>query len=58
MLPKSELVLICGTKISLGEDLSNRDGLGHMPDFWVDPEQALERAVKYIQAMQAGAGNR
>jgi hypothetical protein len=58
MLPNSELVLICGTKISLGEDLSNRDGLGYMPDFWVDPEQALERAVKYIQAMQAGGGNR
>lgn len=58
MLPNSKLALSCGTSISLGEDLSNYDGVGYMPDLWVHPDQALERAVKYIQAGQAGGGNR
>lgn len=51
LLPNSKLVLQCGTKISLTEDLANRDGLGYMPDLWVRPEQALERAVSYVRAM-------
>lgn len=58
LLPSSKLEVWCCTKIGLGEDLSNHDGRGYMPDFWVRPEEALDRAVKYIQAVQAGAANR
>ncbi|HON42587.1 MAG TPA: ATP-binding cassette domain-containing protein [Bacillota bacterium] len=46
LLPNSRLELSCGSLISLGEDLCNYDGRGHTPDFWVRPDEALERAVK------------
>jgi hypothetical protein len=28
-----------------------------MPDLWVHPDEALERAIKYIQAVQADRRN-
>ncbi len=55
LLPNSRLELSCGSLISLGEDLYNYDGRGYMPDFWVRPDEALERAVKYIQAVLSGS---
>ncbi len=57
ILPNSKIGLSCGTKISLCEDLVNPDGRGLMPDLWVHPDEALERAIKYIQAVQADGRN-
>ncbi len=56
-LPNAKIGLSCGTKISLCEDLVNPDGRGLMPDLWVHPDEALERAIKYIQAVQADGRN-
>ena len=53
ILPNSRIGLSCGTKISLCEDLVNPDGRGRMPDLWVRPDEALERAVKYIRTLSA-----
>ena len=58
LLPNSRLELSCGSLISLGEDLCNYDGRGHTPDFWVRPDEALERAVKYIQTVRADGRER
>ena len=49
-LPNSKIGLSCGTKISICENLSNPDGRGLMPDLWVRPDEAVDRAVKYIWA--------
>jgi hypothetical protein len=57
ILPNSRIGLSCGTKISLCEELVNPDGRGLMPDLWVHPNEALERAIKYIQAVQADGRN-
>ncbi len=53
LLPNSRLELLCGSLISLGEDLCNYDGRGYVPDIWVRPDVALERAVKYIRTLLA-----
>jgi len=53
LLPNSKLELSCGSLISFGEDLYNYDGRGYMPDFWVRPDEALERAVAYIRTLFA-----
>ena len=57
ILPNTKIRLSCGTKISLCEDFVNPDGRGLMPDLWVHPDEALERAIKYIQAVQADRRN-
>jgi len=53
LLPNSRLELSCGSLISLGEDLRNYDGRGYTPDFWIRPDEALERAVAYIRTLSA-----
>ena len=58
LLPNSRLELSCGSLISLGEDLCNYDGRGYMPDFWVRPDEALERAIEYIQTAPADGRGR
>ena len=58
LLPNSRLELSCGSLISLGEDLCNYDGRGYTPDFWVRPDEALERAIEYIQTAPADGRGR
>lgn len=47
-LPHSKLYLAVGTSLLQEKDFVNRDGLGYFPDFWVDPDYALDRALKFI----------
>lgn len=47
-LPHSKLYLAVGTSLLQEKDFVNRDGLGYFPDFWVDPDHALDRALKFI----------
>jgi len=49
-LPNSGLRLFFGTGVSFCETGENRDGVGWLPDLWVDPEdapQAVERLIQY-----------
>lgn len=49
-LPHSGLELYFGTGLSFCETVENLDGVGYLPDLWVDPADALdavERLVKY-----------
>ncbi len=48
-LPYSKLPIYFGRSFSLGTDLQNRDGIGYFPDIWVNPNQALEYAVKFVK---------
>lgn len=47
-LPNSRIPLHISHKIYLSEDFNNIDGIGLLPDFWVKPDQSLDRIVKYI----------
>lgn len=49
LLPFSGLAMAVPTGLSLLEDASNRDGVGFLPDFWVHPDCALERATRFIR---------
>lgn len=49
-LPATGLRVQFGTNISASETLENREGVGYLPDLWVNPADALdavERLVKY-----------
>lgn len=48
-LPNSNLRLNISHKIYMSEDLNCIDGLGLMPDYWVKPEKALDRAVQFLK---------
>ncbi len=47
-LPNSHIKLHISHKIYMSKELNNIDGLGLMPDYWVKSDQALERAIKYL----------
>ena len=47
-LPNSKLPVLFGTHFSLPLDLTDREGIGFLPDFWVHPEYALDLAIKFI----------
>ncbi|HBK60686.1 MAG TPA: hypothetical protein DDZ84_07845 [Firmicutes bacterium] len=49
LLPFSGLAMAVPTGLSLLEDASNRDGVGFLPDFWVHPDCALERAIRFVR---------
>ncbi|NLL49363.1 MAG: hypothetical protein GX249_12385 [Firmicutes bacterium] len=52
VLPNSGLALFFGTTLTLTMDSSgfiDREGIGFMPDFWVQPGDALETALGFIR---------
>lgn len=48
-LPNSKLPVLFGTHFSLPLDLTDREGIGFLPDFWIRPEYALDLAIKFIK---------
>jgi hypothetical protein len=48
-LPYSRLPVAFGTKLALKPDFINRDGLGYLPDIWVDSKDALDYAVRFAK---------
>jgi len=56
-LPFSKLGMSVPVMLTPYEDLDNRDGLGLLPDFWVDPDKALDRVKAFLEkhlVMEAG----
>lgn len=47
-LPHSGLSCYFGTGISFHETDENRDGIGYLPDLWVEPTEALEAVERLI----------
>lgn len=47
-LPDSKLKVSFPKSIFLETDLKFREGLGYLPDIWVNPEKAVELALKFI----------
>lgn len=45
-LPNSGLLAYYGDKIFFYDTLENKDGKGDMPDIWVNPTEALDKAIK------------
>ena len=48
-LPHSGLPCFFGTGIGFGETAENRDGVGYLPDLWVEPTQAMALTKKLIE---------
>jgi len=48
-LPISRLSMRVPVVLNRVEDMTNRDGLGLFPDFWVDPNNAVERTVRFLR---------
>ena len=48
-LPHSGLQCYFGTGISFHETDENRDGIGYLPDLWVEPTEALEAVERLIE---------
>ena len=48
-LPHSSLRVQVTTMLKLEADTKNIDGVGFMPDFWVAPENAVDRAVAFVR---------
>ena len=44
----SEIEVHAGVTIFMDTDMKNREGMGYMPDFWVDDSQALGIAVEIL----------
>lgn len=49
VLPYSGFEVRIPTMFWLDSEMHNYDGVGYSPDFWVHPDYALERAVKFIR---------
>lgn len=45
-LPHSALELYFGTGLTFCETMENRDGVGYLPDLWVNPPDALDAVVR------------
>lgn len=45
-LPNSGIKMYFGLGLILTDDGENRDGIGYMPDIWVNPKDALDLAMK------------
>lgn len=48
-LPHSGLPCYFGTGLSLWETAENRDGVGYLPDLWVEPTSALDAVKRLIE---------
>jgi len=41
-------VLSFGTSLNLRPNLSQLEGVGFLPDFWVSPDMSIERILQHI----------
>ena len=48
-LPRSGIAVIFGAMLNLRPDFSQFEGVGFMPDLWVQPEESLQRALAFIE---------
>lgn len=48
-LPNSSLGLYFGTGLSMTEDAENRDGVGFLPDLWVEPLDARKAVFRLME---------
>lgn len=48
-LPNSSLGLYFGTGLSMTEDVENRDGVGYLPDLWVEPLDARKAVFRLME---------
>ncbi len=48
-LPYSGVTLSVPTALRFTGDFTNVDGMGYFPDFWVHPDCALERTLKFMR---------
>ncbi len=48
-LPHSKLSLYFGTGLSFAETIENRDGIGYLPDLWVNPPDAEDAVLRLIE---------
>jgi len=49
ILPRSGLEVQFGMWLNVRPDLSQFEGIGFLPDLWVPPGEALERALAFIE---------
>ena len=47
-LPNSKIEVFLSKTISMETDFNFREGKGYFPDFWVNPEEALDLSLKFI----------
>jgi len=47
-LPNSKIEVFLSKTISMEADFNFREGKGYFPDFWVNPEEALDLSLKFI----------
>ena len=50
ILPHSGLPFTITIGMSVEDVLAGREGIGALPDIWVDPRLALDRVLKFIQS--------
>ncbi|EHM37541.1 S41 family peptidase [Flavonifractor plautii] len=48
-LPNSGLPVFFGTGLGFHETMENRDGIGYLPDLWVNPPDAMEAVARLCQ---------
>jgi len=48
-LPASGVSVWFGTSLNLRPDFSQFEGIGFMPDLWVDPQDSLGRVLRFIE---------
>ncbi|MPM95105.1 hypothetical protein SDC9_142256 [bioreactor metagenome] len=47
-LPNSGLKIGFGTSLGFAETMENTDGIGIMPDLWVNPDDAMDAVMRLI----------
>ncbi|WP_165000432.1 S41 family peptidase [Anaerophilus nitritogenes] len=48
ILPNTKTRVFAGLELDIEPDFVWRDGIGYFPDFWVEPEDALDRIIKFV----------
>lgn len=48
-LPKSNISLSISHKLYIHPSFNSIEGIGIMPDIWVKPDQAMDRAIRYLK---------
>ena len=49
LLPNSKLPIMLPQGVLIEPLLVVREGVGHLPDLWVNPDHALEAALQFLQ---------